>query len=92
MYPPHFLESSTHQDHGPNKIAWNKVIKRASPFQLFPPMGECCDVDPATSLGMTKDKSGRKMDWGPGLFSLEDSNNSYWGKWFPCIWKIEVLA
>lgn len=77
MYPPHFLESSTHQDHGPNKIAWNKVIKRACPFQLFLPDGECCDVIPATSLGTTKDKSGReKMDWSPGLFSLEDSSTT----------------
>ena len=55
-------------------------------------MGECCDLDPATSLGTSKDKNGRKVDWGPGLFSLENSNKSYWGKWFLCIWTIEILA
>ena len=37
VYPPHFLESSTHQDHGPNKIAWNKVIQGRLPLPTLPP-------------------------------------------------------
>lgn len=50
-----------------HKIGWNKAMLPTLPLWWG-------KLDLASSLGNIKDRKGRRMDWGPGLYLLENSN------------------